>query len=116
MQEPQDKPHHANTVHYTNSSIQRLIRLVTILFACLLPVASIVILYVVTNQPVRLGIVAVLVTLFSLLLGLFTSSHISDIFAATSTYVHPPKKSLDDYSYLCQSQICCCTGSFYWYN
>jgi hypothetical protein len=55
-----------------------------IFLACLLTVVSIVILYVVTSQPIRLGIVAVLVTLFSLSLGVVTSANISDIFAATS--------------------------------
>jgi membrane protein YdbS with pleckstrin-like domain len=84
MQVPKDKPHHANTIYYTNSSILRITRLMTVLLACLLPVASIVILYVVTDQPTRLGIVAVLVTVFSLSLGLMTSANISDIFAAAS--------------------------------
>jgi hypothetical protein len=84
MQAPKDKPHHANTIHYSNSSILRITRLITILLACLLPVVSIVILYVVASQPTRLGIVAILVTLFSLSLGLLTSANISDIFAATS--------------------------------
>jgi membrane protein YdbS with pleckstrin-like domain len=85
VQMPKDKPHHTNTIHYTNSSILRITRLITIILACLLPVVSIIILYVVTSQPIRLGIVAILVTLFSLSLGLVTSANISDIFAATST-------------------------------
>jgi hypothetical protein len=52
--------------------------------ASLLPVVSIVVLYLVDSMPKRLGIVAGFTAAFSIALALFTRARRVDIFAATA--------------------------------
>jgi hypothetical protein len=59
-------------------------RIATTMIASILPLGSIIILYVVENNAVRLGIIVVLTALFSLALALMTNSRTIEIFAATS--------------------------------
>jgi hypothetical protein len=49
-----------------------------------LPVASIVLLYVVESMSKRLGIIAALTAMFAFSLALMTSAGVADIFAATA--------------------------------
>jgi len=57
---------------------------VTATLACVLPVASIALLYAVESMSKRLGIIAALTALFSVCLALMTSAGMADIFAATA--------------------------------
>lgn len=50
----------------------------------LLPIAAIVVLYVVQDMPKRLGIVAAFTAGFSLVLGFVTNGELIDVFAASA--------------------------------
>ena len=72
----------ANLVTYSDDSIFLFTRLVIILVACLLPVVSIVILYLVESLPKRLGLIGGFTAAFSLCLGCLTKAKVSEIFTA----------------------------------
>ncbi|KAI0117712.1 hypothetical protein GGR51DRAFT_545696 [Nemania sp. FL0031] len=75
---------HRHTVTYTHRSIARFTQAFTVLIACTLPIASIVILYIVENTATRLGIIALLTGLFSSSMSLLTMAALQEIFAATA--------------------------------
>ncbi|KAI1168059.1 hypothetical protein F5B18DRAFT_647281 [Nemania serpens] len=75
---------HRHTVTYTHRSIARFTQAFTVLIACTLPVAAIVILYIVENMATRLGIIAILTGLFSTSMSLLTTASLQEIFAATA--------------------------------
>ncbi len=84
----------------------------TITVFALLPVAAIVVLYVVTNPVQRLGLVAVFTAGFSLVVRIAGSKvRTIEVFAATAAYVLSqilkPRKGTD------VVQIRCCTNSVY---
>lgn len=74
----------AGIVTYSDDGIARLTRAISTFVACLLPVVSIVILYVVDGLPKRLGILAGLVAAFSICMLRFTTADATNIFAATA--------------------------------
>jgi hypothetical protein len=75
---------HRHTVTYTHKSIAQFTKAFTVLIACTLPVAAIVILYIVENMATRLGIIAILTGLFSISMSLLTMASLQEIFAATA--------------------------------
>ncbi|ORY12689.1 hypothetical protein BCR34DRAFT_482138 [Clohesyomyces aquaticus] len=72
---------------YNDSTIRSFARVATVVIASVLPLCSVVILYVVRSNGLRLGIIIVLSALFSLALALMTNARNIEIFAATSAYV-----------------------------
>jgi hypothetical protein len=64
--------------------VKRIVRVVTTVVASILPLCSVIILYVVQSNASRLGIIVLLSALFSLALALMTDSRKIEIFAATS--------------------------------
>jgi hypothetical protein len=56
----------------------------TVLIACSLPIAAIVLLYSVKNMTTRLGIVAASTGLFSISMNLLTMATLQEIFGATA--------------------------------
>ncbi|KAI1123539.1 hypothetical protein F5Y10DRAFT_270028 [Nemania abortiva] len=82
-----DVYHHLIGRHiHTHKSIARFTQAFTVLIACTLPVASIVILYIVENMATRLGIIAILTGLFPLSMSLLTMATLQEIFAATAAF------------------------------
>ncbi|TGJ86842.1 hypothetical protein E0Z10_g1880 [Xylaria hypoxylon] len=77
---------HGHTVTYTHRSIARFTQAFTVLIACTLPVAAIVILYIVENTATRLGIIAILTGLFSTSMSLLTMASLQEIFSATAAF------------------------------
>ncbi|KAI0097208.1 hypothetical protein GGR51DRAFT_566754 [Nemania sp. FL0031] len=77
---------HRPTVTYTYKSIARSTRVFTVLTACTLPIAAIIILYNVHDMPTRLGIIAALTGLFSTSMSLLTMASLQEIFAATAAF------------------------------
>jgi hypothetical protein len=62
----------------------RILQIVGTVLACLFPISSIVILYLVSSMAARLGIVVLFTALFALSLAVFTGAKRVEIFAATS--------------------------------
>ncbi|KAI8626077.1 hypothetical protein F5Y19DRAFT_488566 [Xylariaceae sp. FL1651] len=81
---------HRHTVTYSHKSIARFTQTFTVLIACSLPIASIVLLYTIKNMAIRLGIIAALTGLFSISMNLLTTAPLQDIFAATAALVEVP--------------------------
>ncbi|KAJ3566914.1 hypothetical protein NPX13_g6961 [Xylaria arbuscula] len=77
---------HRHTVTYTHRSIARFTQAFTVLIACTLPIAAIIILYFVHDMPTRLGIIATLTGLFSTSMSMLTTASLQDIFAATAAF------------------------------
>jgi hypothetical protein len=69
---------------YKETMLHRTSRIVTTVVASILPLCSVILLYVIENNAVRLGVIVVLSALFSLALALMTNSRTIEIFAATS--------------------------------
>ena len=84
MQKPELDEYAANTVYYSETSILRFTLVVGTILACLLPVASVVLLYLVKDMSTRLGIIAAFTAAFSMALCLVTSARTVDIFTATA--------------------------------
>ncbi|KAI1197743.1 hypothetical protein F5X97DRAFT_333812 [Nemania serpens] len=75
---------HRHTVTYTHRSIAQFTQAFTVLIACTLPIAAIVVLYNVHNMATRLGIIAALTGLFSISMSILTMASLQEIFAATA--------------------------------
>jgi hypothetical protein len=69
---------------YRESALKTFTGIFATTLSSLLPVASIVVLYVVHSMPARLGIIAGFTTGFSLIVGMITSATRSENFAATA--------------------------------
>ncbi|KUJ12860.1 uncharacterized protein LY89DRAFT_755993 [Mollisia scopiformis] len=74
----------SGTVIYGDSSVRRLTKSIATILACMLPILSTVILYLVQNMSKRLGIVTVFTAIFSISLVTLTNAEMADIFAATA--------------------------------
>lgn len=73
-------------VHYKDSTLSGITRILTILVSSLLPSASIFILYFVDSLIDRLGVIMGFSVLFSISLAVFTSARRVEIFAATAAF------------------------------
>ena len=69
---------------YQSSYIKRVVRVLTTVVASLLPMVSVVVLFIVTSDAVRLGMIAVFSALFSLSLVVMTTARAVEIFVATA--------------------------------
>ncbi|KAI0527818.1 hypothetical protein F5B22DRAFT_5248 [Xylaria bambusicola] len=73
-----------HTVTYSHKSIVRFTQAFTVLIACTLPIAAIVVLYNVRDMPTRIGVIAALTGLFSTSMSILTMASLQEIFAATA--------------------------------
>ena len=69
---------------YRSTSIERLVRILTTVVASLLPMVSVVVLFIVSSDAVRLGMIAVFSALFSLSLVIMTTARAVEVFVATA--------------------------------
>lgn len=74
-------------VHYDDARLQTPAVVLSTFLASLLPVLSIVVLYLVESMPERLAIVAVFTSTFSVALALVTTATRVETFAATAAWV-----------------------------
>jgi hypothetical protein len=70
--------------HYEESSLQTILSILATVMASLLPISSVVALYVVQSNNVRLGMIAGFSACFSLALAVMTSAKRIEVFAATA--------------------------------
>ncbi|KAJ2997271.1 hypothetical protein NUW58_g701 [Xylaria curta] len=77
---------HRHTVTYTHRSIAQFTQAFTVLIACTLPIAAILVLYNVHDTVARLGVIAVLTGLFSTSMSMLTMASLQEIFAATAAF------------------------------
>jgi hypothetical protein len=69
---------------YDDARLIAMIEVISTVISSLLPISSIIILYFVTSQPARLGIILGYTAMFSIALAIFTKARRVEIFAATS--------------------------------
>ena len=74
--------------NYNDARLITIIEVISTVVSSLLPISSILILYLVTSLPARLGVILGYTALFSLALIIFTKARRIEIFAATSASVH----------------------------
>lgn len=70
--------------HYKESSLESALGIVATVVASILPVCSVVALYVIQSNNLRLGMLAIFSTIFSLTLALMTNARRIEVFAATA--------------------------------
>lgn len=70
--------------YYSSTTVSRLVTTSIVLLASLVMNGAIVALYVVTNQGVRLGMIAVFTSLFAMSLAILTDGRQTDIILATA--------------------------------
>ncbi|KAF2113181.1 hypothetical protein BDV96DRAFT_119260 [Lophiotrema nucula] len=71
---------------YNDSVLRAIARIATTVIASIFPLCSVVILYVVKSNGLRLGIIVILSALFTLSLALMTTARNIEIFAVTSAF------------------------------
>ncbi|KUJ08802.1 uncharacterized protein LY89DRAFT_788704 [Mollisia scopiformis] len=78
-------PEHVGTgiYHYKESSLEKLISTLATVIASLLPICSVVALYIVQSNSIRLGMIAAFSACFSLALAVMTNARRIEVFAAT---------------------------------
>lgn len=74
----------SNIFLYRDSHFHHIANIVGTLISSLIPIGSIVVLYFITDMPVRLVIVCLFTAIFSIALSLVTSGTRVEIFAATA--------------------------------
>lgn len=70
--------------HYKESSLEAVIGTLVTVLASLLPICSVVALYIVQSNNIRLGMIAIFSACFSLALALMTNARRIEVFAATA--------------------------------
>lgn len=84
MKMARPEEHLTGTVIYDDDKLRGMTRGISTVLACMLPVLSIIVLYVVQSMSKRLGIISVFTCLFSISLVTMTNAQMADIFAATA--------------------------------
>ncbi|KAH9217649.1 hypothetical protein DL95DRAFT_91028 [Leptodontidium sp. 2 PMI_412] len=74
----------AGIYHYRESSLESFISIIATVMASLLPICSVVALYLVQSNNLRLGMVAIFSACFSLALAVMTNARRVEVFAATA--------------------------------
>jgi hypothetical protein len=74
----------AGIYHYRESSLESALGIMATVVASVLPVCSVVALYIIQSNNLRLGMLAIFSALFSLTLTLMTNARRIEIFAATA--------------------------------
>ena len=85
-QKPIDEKLGQGIYNYEETFLMRTIDTITTVAASLFPLLSIVLLFLVQSEVIRLGIVVLFSGLFSLALCLMTSARKVEVFAATAAY------------------------------
>ena len=65
-QKPQSTDFSGNTVHYSADGLQKVVALIALSLASLLPIAAISVLYSVSTMPIRLGLIAIFTVVFTI--------------------------------------------------
>ncbi|KAK4211761.1 hypothetical protein QBC37DRAFT_466946 [Rhypophila decipiens] len=73
-----------NTVHYSQTSLTQLSKILGTVFASFLLVGSIIVLYYIQRMEMRLLVIAIFSVVFSLGLCLFTNGRVVEIFSASA--------------------------------
>ena len=83
-QKPKPSDWTANTVSYSDVSLTRLAAVLGVFLSSLLPIVSIVVLYFIGSDTIRLAVIASFTTCFSVSMCLVTNARVVDIFTATA--------------------------------
>ncbi|KAF6234304.1 hypothetical protein HO173_007498 [Letharia columbiana] len=86
LRQPEATNWSANTVSYSQTGLSRLPSLVGVVLASLLPIASIVVLYTISSDLVRLIVIGLFTAGFSTSLKLVTNARLVDVFTATAAF------------------------------
>jgi hypothetical protein len=78
---------YTNTILYSGLSQRVVGEVIGTIFASMLPVFAIVVLYYIQSTGRRLGAIAAFTFIFSAILGVFSKGRRIEIFAATAGYV-----------------------------
>lgn len=70
--------------HYKESALESILGILVTVVASLLPICSVVALYIIQSNWVRLGMIAIFSACFSLALALMTNARRIEVFAATA--------------------------------
>ncbi|KAH8591691.1 hypothetical protein B0O99DRAFT_718993 [Bisporella sp. PMI_857] len=91
FQESLPKDLGADIYHYKESSLESVLGVFVTVVASLLPICSVIALYIVQSDGVRIGMIAIFSACFSSALTLMTSARRIEVFAATAALVskHP---------------------------
>ncbi|KAI8626750.1 hypothetical protein F5Y19DRAFT_466245 [Xylariaceae sp. FL1651] len=81
---PEPSEMYKNTVQYSQESITRLGAVMGTALASLVPVGSIVVLYLIKSMTTRLVVIGIFTASFSMGLGIFTNGRMVEIFSATA--------------------------------
>lgn len=84
LQHPEATNWSANTVSYSQTGLSRLTSLVGVVLASLLPITSVVALYTIKSDLVRLIVIGLFTAGFSTTLKLVTNARVVDVFTATA--------------------------------
>ncbi|MCJ1398042.1 hypothetical protein MMC11_001239 [Xylographa trunciseda] len=86
FRKPESAVYSANTVHYSQEGLSRIVSLVAMSFSSLLPIAAVTALYCVNSMSARLGMMAGFTVLFTLCFGILTNARSTDVFTATTAF------------------------------
>jgi hypothetical protein len=89
LQKEEGADHLRNSVIYDDDGVVRVLRGIQSFLACMLPIAGIVVLYVVQDMAARIGVLAGMTAIFSLTLCFLTNASVKDIFGTTAAYDVP---------------------------
>jgi len=81
-----DEPPDSPLEIYSQSRIRSAVRLLAIIVSSILPILSIIVLYYIHSEKIRLSLIVVFTVLCSIFLAFLTSATNVEIIAATSTY------------------------------
>jgi hypothetical protein len=70
--------------HYKELALESILGILVTVVASLLPICSVVALYIIQSNGVRLGIIAIFSACFALALALMTNARRIEVFAATA--------------------------------
>ena len=80
--------------HYKESSLESCLGILATVMASLLPICSVVALYLIQSNGLRLGMIAIFSACFSLALAIMTNTRRIEVFAATAAYVFKKSKTI----------------------
>ncbi|KAE8448984.1 hypothetical protein EG329_008572 [Mollisiaceae sp. DMI_Dod_QoI] len=76
----------AGIYHYKESTLESVLSILATVVASLLPICSVVALYIIQSNGVRLGMIAIFSACFSFALSIMTSARRIEVFAATAAF------------------------------
>ena len=84
QQKPGTPEYLANTVHYSQEGLLRVVTILSMCLSSLLPVAAITVLYFINSMLRRLAFIAGFTVIFTFCLGFLTNARPIEVFAATT--------------------------------